>query len=298
IFGSADMDSISTNEFYLKTFILQISIIGLPPLLYLLYKRVDVSSTIRLNKIKLKEALLVIGMAIFGYGIVLFINYIWMYLISFVGPPIPQPTPPVKSGGNYIVALICIAIMPAVVEEFLFRGVVLRSYEKMGKKVSVIMSGLLFALLHMNLASLPSIIFLGIIISYLVQRSDSIISGFLYHFTNNTIAITIVYISNMVLSKLDDLAGPAIDDISDMPIETFLAGLIGVGIIALFSLGMFILCLKAFKRSTEDRALRSHINISLARENVRPIEMLPAAAAMVAIGALLVFEVFMMVAMR
>lgn len=296
-FGNTDIESMSPNVFYVRTFILQVAIIGVPPLLYLIYNKMDISQVIRLNRIKLKEAFLVIGMAIFGYGIVIFINYIWMWAISHIGPPIPQPTPPADSGGQYLAALLSIAIMPALVEEFLFRGVILRGYEAMGRKASVIMSGLLFALLHMNLASLPSIIFLGITISYIVQRSDSILSGIIYHFMNNTIAVTLVYISNTILSNMDDVQSAVPEGLGDMSIEVFLAGLMGFAIIMVFSVVLFMACLKAFKRSTEDRLAKSLMETERAVRIIRPVEMIPAIVAMMVIGALLVFEVFIMIAM-
>lgn len=297
LFGSQDVESLGVNEFYFRTFILQVAIIGLPPLLYLLYKGADVSSVVRLNKIKAKEAFLVVGMAVFGYGVVIFINYIWMWIISHIGAPIPQPTPPVSTEGQYIAGLMCIAVMPALVEEFLFRGVILRGYETMGRKVGVIMSGLLFALLHMSLASLPAIIFLGIMISYIVQRSDSILSGMIYHFTNNAIAVTLVYASNTVLANMDDIQSGVPEGLGDMTPEIFLAGLLGVTIIMLFSLAMFTLCFLAFKRSTQDRALKSHIATAKSMRIVKPVEMVPAIIAMTVIAILLVFEVLTMVAM-
>lgn len=297
LFGSKGVESLSPNEFYFRTFILQVAIIGLPPLLYLLYKGADVSNVVRLNKIKTKEAFLVVGMAVFGYGIVIFVNYIWMWVISHIGSPIPQPTPPIETGGQYIAALVCVAVMPALVEEFLFRGVILRGYETMGRRVSVIMSGLLFALLHMSLSSLPAIIFLGIMISYIVQRSDSILTGMIYHFTNNTIAVTLVYASNTLLANMNDIEAAVPESLNDMPPEVFLAGLVGITFIMLFSLGMFMLCLNAFKRSTEDRALRSYIETAKAMRIVKPVEMLPAIVAMVVIAILLVFEVLVMAAM-
>ena len=98
------------------------------------------------------------------------------------------------------------------------------------------MSGILFALLHMSIVSLPSIILLGIIISYLVQISDSIITGMIYHFTNNAIAVTLLYASNNIYSSLEDIQpkvpeniDPAlVGDVTNMPVETFLSVIIGL----------------------------------------------------------------------
>lgn len=297
LFGSQDISSLGANEFYFRTFVLEVGIIGVPPLLYLLYKRADVSKVIRLNRISAKEVFLVIGMAIFGYGIVIFINYIWLWIISHIGPPIPQPNPPIQTGGQYVAALICVAVVPALVEEFLFRGVIMRGYETMGRRVGIIMSGILFAILHMSLASLPAIILLGIVISYIVQRSDSILTGMVYHFTNNAIAVTLVYASNNMLNWLDDMQTAMPDDIYSMPTEAFLMGLASVTIIMLFSLAMFLLCLAAFRRSTRERALKGRIEMAETLRHAKPAEMIPAIIGIVVISILLIFEILAMAAM-
>lgn len=296
-FGVQDIDDVSVNEFYFKTVVLEVAVIGLPALLYLLYKNADISRVIRLNRIKMEEVFSVIGMAIFGYGIVIFVNYIWLWLISKIGMPIIQPNPPVETGGQYFVALICIAVVPAIVEEFLFRGVILRGYERMGRKAGVIMSGLLFALLHMSIVSLPSIILLGIIISYLVQISDSIVTGMIYHFTNNAIAVTLVYISNNLLGYLEDVPMETPDNLVNMSPEVFWMGFIGIAMIMMFSVVMFILCFKAFKRSTHERRLRGQIEIDSTFAVVRPMDMVPVIIAMVIIILLFILEIFTMITM-
>ena len=60
VFGVQDIADLNVREFYFRTFVLEVAVIGLPPLLYLLYKRADVSKVIRLNRIKVKEIFLVI----------------------------------------------------------------------------------------------------------------------------------------------------------------------------------------------------------------------------------------------
>ena len=304
VFGVQDIADLNVREFYFRTFVLEVAVIGLPPLLYLLYKRADVSKVIRLNRIKVKEIFLVICMAVFGYGIIIFINYIWIWLISHIGEPIAQPSIPIGTGEHYLVALICIAVVPALVEEFMFRGVILRGYERMGRKVGVIMSGILFALLHMSLVNLPAIILLGIMISYIVQLSDSIITGMIYHFTNNAIAVTLLYASNNIYSSLEDIQpkvpeniDPAlVGDVTNMPVETFLSVIIGLGIIMLFSLAMFVLCFRAFKRSTQERTLKGREEIASTFYKARPAEMVPAIIALVIIVIFLALEVFAMIA--
>ena len=56
-------------------------------------------------------------------------------------------------------ALVVVAILPAIIEEFLFRGMIYRGIaNKSNKKIVIIISALLFAFLHMKLFSNDSIL--------------------------------------------------------------------------------------------------------------------------------------------
>src|SRR5699024_9567236 len=141
------------------------------------------------------------------------------------------------------------------------------------------------------------------------QRSDSILTGMIYHFTNNAIAVTLVYASNNILTQIDDIQPGIQEELSVMEPEVFLAGLIGVGIIMVFSAVIFIMCFSSFKRSTQDRALKNDLelakhrvlegdpSLTQQRNQLRFTNMLPAFIAIGAIVVLLAFEVVAMAVM-
>ena len=53
-----------------------------PPLLYMLFYRMDIARISRFNGIKPAEVLLILGMANFGYGVTIIINLIWYWVVS------------------------------------------------------------------------------------------------------------------------------------------------------------------------------------------------------------------------
>ena len=59
----------------------------------------------------------------------------------------------------------------------------------------IIFTGILFAFLHMSIVTIPAIIFLGILLWYIAYRAILYGVSITYHFINNTIAITLAYIS-------------------------------------------------------------------------------------------------------
>lgn len=99
------------------------------------------------------------------------------------------------------VALVSLALSPALFEEFLFRGIILPIYERKFRSPwpAIVLSGLIFALMHGSIIGLPAHIILGILFAFVVVVTDSIWAGVLYHFLHNGIAVTYSYIVEYVL---------------------------------------------------------------------------------------------------
>jgi len=290
--GLMSFKLVDTETWLVVTFILEVLVIGVPPLLYLLVKRINITQTVRLNRTGLKELLLVLGMAGFGYGIVSFINLIWYWILSHFGTPVVPELPSINNGSQYMKALLVVALTPAVVEEYLFRGVILRGYERLGTRASVVVSGLLFAFLHLRLSNIPAIIFLGIMIGYVVVSTNSIFAGVLYHFTQNAISISFMYLQAAAAEYLQG-AGAVQAEMGDIPPQMWMAFIMVWGLIAIFSLGLFLLCAIALHRVTQFKA---GIEYQRAFEKKRPTfkEMLPIVAAGVIIAIMLCIEVIAM----
>lgn len=88
--------------------------------------------------------------------------------------------------GIVIFALFNIALVPAVCEEVLFRGYVLRSFEKSwGIVLAIIISGIIFGAYHLQLASILPLASIGVLLAYLTWASKSIYPAMLAHFINN-----------------------------------------------------------------------------------------------------------------
>lgn len=84
------------------------------------------------------------------------------------------------------VCLILIyALLPAVFEEFTFRGVICSGYEKNSTVYSVIMSSLFFGMIHFDLTMLPFYIFAGVVLGITLYAGGSIFIPILVHFAFN-----------------------------------------------------------------------------------------------------------------
>lgn len=100
-----------------------------------------------------------------------------------------------KSVGDYILALIVMALLPAVCEEALFRGG-LQNFLSRGTGrpwFAIIVVSILFSLAHISYYGLLPRIFLGVVLGALFHYSGRLWLCVLGHFINNVLAITIIY---------------------------------------------------------------------------------------------------------
>lgn len=86
---------------------------------------------------------------------------------------------------NKIYLIMAYAVLPAICEEFIFRGILCHEYEKGGVLRAVIISSFFFALLHFNLQNLPLYLFSGIILAMTLYCTRSLFGSILAHFLYN-----------------------------------------------------------------------------------------------------------------
>lgn len=90
------------------------------------------------------------------------------------------------------VVLLVVAVAPAVCEEVLFRGVLVRGLAtRFYPAIAVLAGALVFALYHLRVVQLVPTFTLGLLLGYLALASGSVLPGMLAHLTNNTIALLV-----------------------------------------------------------------------------------------------------------
>jgi membrane protease YdiL (CAAX protease family) len=115
-----------------------------------------------------------------------------------------------KNLGEYLVSLLVIALVPAIVEESLFRGGFQQIFEKWFRSpwAAIILTSILFSAVHVSYYGFLSRAALGVILGFLFYYSRNIWLNILAHFLNNGIAITQLYI----VSRNGKLSKDALDD--------------------------------------------------------------------------------------
>lgn len=109
---------------------------------------------------------------------------------------------------EFIVVVFVISITPAICEEILFRGFVLKNIEKVAKpSIAIFLSGFLFALYHFEPFNMIPLIVLGCYLGFVVHYSESIYTGMACHFFNNFFASYLLYKYGAEELKTPEISG-------------------------------------------------------------------------------------------
>jgi len=91
-------------------------------------------------------------------------------------------------GWGMVILMIC--VQPAVIEELAFRGVVLDALGGLlGSRDAVIVSALMFMVLHVMVLSFLHLFLMGLALGYLRLRTKSLYPCMIAHFTHNLLCI-------------------------------------------------------------------------------------------------------------
>lgn len=107
---------------------------------------------------------------------------------------------------TFLVTLMTSCFVPALVEEFAFRGVVLGSLRKFGDWPAIIVSTLLFSAMHENFVQIPYTFCLGLALAISRVVTNSIWPGIIVHFLNNALACFSDVFSSDIVSLISSVS--------------------------------------------------------------------------------------------
>ena len=190
----AYQDIVSKNAFRLLSY-------ALPQVAFCL----TVYAVLRFAKIKIGQAfpckkppvylwaaaiLLAFGL-LFGLGNV---NELFLSFLKKFGYETPQNAlPAMRNAGEYLLTVFCVAVLPAVMEEALFRGVVLGGLRGRSTLFAVLISGLYFSLFHQNPAQTPYQFLAGAAFAFAAIASGNVFITVAAHFCNNLYILSATY---------------------------------------------------------------------------------------------------------
>lgn len=176
-------------------------ILMVPALFFMLLSGDNWNRILRFRKIKLSSAFMIVLFTFLIMPLVTVLNAISMFftenaLTSMEGEILDVAFP---------VMLFLIGIFGPFCEEFVFRGMVYGGYVKSGSRFwAILLSALLFGLMHMNFNQAVYAFAIGILFALLMEATDSLWAPVLCHMIFNSEQVCLMYLSAKVLGFVSE----------------------------------------------------------------------------------------------
>ncbi len=106
---------------------------------------------------------------------------------------------------GFLLTLAATAIVPALVEEFACRGIVIGLLKKYGEGFAIITSSVVFGIMHGNFEQIPFAIMVGLVLGYIYIKTKSIWVCVALHGANNAISVIFSYLEGFASTNLQNL---------------------------------------------------------------------------------------------
>lgn len=157
-----------------------------PSAIFFWKHKVPVMKYLHIKHMRVSTLLLVIIFTYASYPIISLCNYVSLFFTQNV---IDNTMEELLGQYPTIVCVIAVALVPCVVEEIIFRGVLYSTYKQCGVGKAAIFTAILFGLFHMNLNQMSYTVVMGIVLVILNEITGSILSSMLMHFLINATSI-------------------------------------------------------------------------------------------------------------
>jgi membrane protease YdiL (CAAX protease family) len=202
----------------------EILLIFLPAYLYLRIRKLPVAETVRWRWPGWKTAGLTVLIGLCLFQFVSWLSTILFSVMHYSEDVYAGMVP--DSVVNGIIMFFGMAILAPLCEEFLFRGVIQRGYERRGIGFAIVLVAVMFAFYHLSFLRFLGILPFALVICWMYWRSDSLVTTVLLHFSYNVVA-PIVMLINLIWPDV------SFDWMGTLPVA--LAGLgIGVALLVVF----------------------------------------------------------------
>lgn len=148
--------------------------------------------------------------------------------ISLLAPNVSMyitTTPTEITAIEIILMLISTAVIPGIVEEIMFRGIMLTNLMPYGKGMAIVCSAFLFGLMHMNPSQFFYTTLMGLVLGYIYVRTKSIWICMIIHFVNNALGVL-----QQIFYQCNEMA-VADELMSQLMLTVMILGIISMGVL-------------------------------------------------------------------
>jgi hypothetical protein len=195
-------------------------VVLLPGLLYLLFSEEKKGEFLHLKKMKPGTALAVLPFTLFSMPVITLVNLLSQFVTENEATAVMESY---EIGSMpFLPLLLSVGIFAPFCEELICRGIYYRSYKKSGSAfAAMLLSAMIFALVHMNINQAAYAFVMGILAVLLVEASGSLWSSVIYHALINSSQVALMYV---MLKGNASAFSEATDALTTESLVTALAG--------------------------------------------------------------------------
>ncbi len=208
-----------------------------PAFIYVSKGKVNLASQLHLKGIRVSTVFLVIVYHICCYPAVIAMNALTLAVSRNEALDITEQF----LGESKLAMWLFVGVIGPLVEELIFRGVMLGGLRTTGRIFSaIVLSALLFALIHMNLNQFSYTIVMGVYWGLLAEATGSLIPSMVCHVITNSVSVLMTFVSYGSLDELNALLGDVPEESTSVYIITGIVFLV----ISVFTTALAMLMLK------------------------------------------------------
>lgn len=285
------------SAFHVRFTYLQLLLIAqigyaLPAILYVAKKKQPLRESIRLKKLNLLTVLLLV---VFAFSVMPLMTLLNMLSLLISRNHIQSTVNGMLNQTNFFLCLFAIGILPAILEEFVYRGAIYNQHRKGNVKKAILCSGLFFGLLHMNINQFSYAFVMGIVLAMVVEATGSILGSMIVHATINGFSVTISKLQPYFEAKMQKMTGETIDAAASISRESILAMLpsyIRLAVIATLFAGFLLFLIMKYNDRVEEvrRSLQAVGEDKMEKRNVPFLDLSFVLAVSIAVGLMLAQE--------
>lgn len=166
----------------------------LPVLIYLALGKGEMLGELQIRWLGVSEVLMVLLLGVLLLPVVTWINLISMLFVTNYVSSAFSEVQTASLGMNFIY----MALLPALSEEFMFRGVFFHGYRRAGILKAALCSGLCFGLIHLNLNQFCYAFIVGTIMALVVEATGSLFSSMLVHMVINSSSVLALELASRI----------------------------------------------------------------------------------------------------
>ena len=171
---------------YLSIIVIQILILALPSVFYCTLRGKEFRSGLRINFFSLSSIIMIVSSSVLIISGVGLIGSGMSALFPEAFSASSQTAAVASDSFYYVIAF---ALVPAITEEVLFRGIIMTEFTAKGVFCAVTVSSLAFAMSHFSFVRFPVYFFSGLVLAAVTFATRSLIAAVAVHIINNVFVV-------------------------------------------------------------------------------------------------------------